>query len=144
MRRWWIALVGALVIGGLSTACGNDGDDGNGGFFFGESESEGEGVSEGESEGEGGFVDDCDGNGNCGDCFVCSDKQGLCADESDACDKDVNCVAMTECVNLCDTDDQDCFWLCFDDYPGGQEEYWALLVCMYCDICPDDCDAQGC
>ena len=86
----------------------------------------------------------CDDSGICGDstfgCFGCA-LAGECAGLYDDCAADSECTAVSDCIGACG--DQACVDQCATDHPAGAAAYEALLVCVICDQCYNDCDGLG-
>ncbi len=89
----------------------------------------------------------CDNSGDCGDsttgCIACAISY-KCSDAYDACALDQGCVDFANCAGACA--DQTCYDQCVTDNPEGADLYNALLSCIFCDECFNDCDGalNGC
>jgi hypothetical protein len=53
----------------------------------------------------------------------------------------MECSAFVDCLNNCQSDT--CSQQCADQYPMGVQGYYAILDCIVCQACPNNCDAQG-
>lgn len=64
-------------------------------------------------------------NAACNTCFEtqCCDKGKKCADNS-------TCVALVQCLNACNDNDQTCYNACGTNNSGGVADYNAMIDCM--------------
>lgn len=75
----------------------------------------------------------------CSDCIDCT-LASTCATEVAAYQSDPDAVDFNDCINLCQT--QACFDGCAASYPTAAAAYDALVTCVICDECPNNCDAS--
>lgn len=91
----------------------------------------------------------CDNSGNCGDiqsgCVGCA-VAGNCAQAYTDCTDTSECIDYVNCVSNCPNPDAMCQQACQMQYPMGESLYTALVVCVICVECPNDCQAanSGC
>jgi len=81
---------------------------------------------------------------NTGDCNVCADCtfQGTCAQTYDDCINESDCIAFSDCLDQTCNGDPNCMDLCAQQHPVGAPLYWALIDCVVCEQCPNDCGAS--
>jgi hypothetical protein len=85
----------------------------------------------------------CDGTNDCNTCIQCSiGTGGLCEDDLFICAVNPECVALSDCFNLCPAGDQTCQDTCAQMHVSGVADYNALSICAICQECSGDCN-QG-
>lgn len=88
---------------------------------------------------------ECDNSGDCGDgqtgCLGCA-VQGPCAASYDACVSTTECIDYANCAGPCGND-QGCQQKCLNDFPMGAQLYNDLVICAFCNACPNDCGSAG-
>ncbi|WP_437944154.1 MXAN_6577-like cysteine-rich protein [Sorangium sp. So ce281] len=86
----------------------------------------------------------CDGSGTCGDggsgCTQCA-LDTSCADELSACTASLLCLEYVSCIRTCDT--AGCQEACRTADPASADLYDAMLRCVYCDVCRNDCSGAS-
>ena len=87
----------------------------------------------------------CDNQGSCENCQSCA-WLGPCSPQATACDQSTECSAILACFSGCAADDEQCTNKCYFGHPQGHPAYNALLICIACQQCSNDCDASqnGC
>jgi hypothetical protein len=73
-------------------------------------------------------------------CLSCAESDSmLCADQSNACDVDMQCKNFKNCIGGCNISDQPCISDCRAMYPNGASLFTALLQCSACMVCANSC-----
>lgn len=79
------------------------------------------------------------------ECQQCQDctfsPGGACVDELSTCQNSPECFPYVECISNCGG--QGCEQQCEMMYPAGFEQYWALVNCVLCVDCYNNCDGQS-
>lgn len=76
---------------------------------------------------------------SCNECAV----DANCSQLFDKCINNYACAAMGECfVNQCNNDYL-CFFECAKQHPTGADDYIALLECIQCDACSNNCSPSA-
>lgn len=77
------------------------------------------------------------------ECLACSECAlgWPCLAASQACDNSQECRDFQQCTDGCTDDDATCFGACVEEYPTGSELSLQLDQCVYCDECPNNCNA---
>jgi hypothetical protein len=83
----------------------------------------------------------CDNGVICAKCVECA-KLGPCSSQSDTCDDNPECIAMSACVDGCGMNDLPCTALCNEAHPDGVTDWKALSGCE-ASACPMSCGAGG-
>ncbi|MFO0761856.1 MAG: hypothetical protein U0359_35775 [Byssovorax sp.] len=92
-----------------------------------------------------GTVSVCDNTGNCQDpggdtCVQCA-VNGPCQAEIEACQANDQCIQYNDCTNNCG--DPGCQQACAMKFPDGQKIFFALVDCVVCKVCVNDCKEIG-
>lgn len=83
----------------------------------------------------------CDDKGDCNACSNCA-RNDACRSQEAACQQNSACIGLNECLLLCNQD-QFCEDDCVAGNQAGVSAYNALLTCIVCDACPNDCAGLG-
>lgn len=119
--------------GGKTTSNASSGTGGTGGMG-------GSGGAGGGMAGSGGGSS-CDGSGTCQACQQCA--QANCQAEIMACQTNMACAGLTQCLSTCMPSDSTCIQNCAGMYQAGIQPYNAVAVCLICDNCKGDCAQQA-
>ncbi len=74
----------------------------------------------------------------CSNCVECAQGEP-CGFTIEACYNDPDCSAFLDCLQNC-MDDM-CSQQCADQNPNGVQGYYAIIDCLVCSACPNNCDA---
>jgi hypothetical protein len=139
----WLAV--ALLLAGCRSESGPS-EVGAGGYG-GQPEVGGAGGSPAgtvSSIGSGGAMP-CDSLGDCGNfgrgCVNCA-VTTACRDVYEGCFYSTSCVQYAVCVEMCTADDLACVDSCRTAYPGADQTYDALVLCVLCDECSISCQTS--
>jgi hypothetical protein len=82
----------------------------------------------------------------CGDsmqgCIACT-LNGICKAVYDQCANQMDCVQYAQCSGNCPPNDPTCTGSCDMKFPTGSMLYKALVKCVICDNCTNDCAGFG-
>jgi hypothetical protein len=78
----------------------------------------------------------------CDECVNCA-ISSLCVNEANAFQSDPDGQAFNDCLSNCNGGGPpNCFQQCQNQHPQGAMLYFALLECVVCNACPNNCNAQ--
>lgn len=94
-------------------------------------------VSSTSASSTGGGLLECEQDNNCSECANCS-FEGSCNGVVSDCFSSPACSAFSDCLQPCSATEE-CFDQCIAMNPDGWELYQDLLVCVFCNACPNVC-----
>lgn len=132
------SLLAALALAAALTIAGCAADivlvDGSGG---GSDTPEGTGLSTSDAGGATSSALFCVVGWTSDACSACSGVGSRCSGLLEACDD--ACHAYSECVYFSCSGERECCEACDEAHPGGAEKYSALVACVACDVCSQEC-----